>query len=391
MRNISLLLSLGILATALSVWSADVPKSPATKTTMALFLNELTALKKYMVSDAKFEDPKNSDDIAKHLKEFARLAKSAAHDPTLKQENFKFSRQVLEERIVDTERVFRLGRKSYARWQLASTASICMSCHTQLPGSDRLFGNFNDTSMFTSAYDRAEFLFSTRAFDKALQSYDEVIAKFPKNEASVFQVEKSLEREVAYYSRLKRNPTEAIAKLELHLARKNLPDYLVMNIKSWIQQFTKWTKVPILDPRTASDEQIVKFAKDNIEVKTSNSPVATNPNLVTYLKVSGVLFEYLETHPHTKATPQVLYWLSVCERSIESSFFYSLADMYLRECITKFPADPIAKKCYQQYELETTLGYTGSGGVRIPLEVRDDLNTLKQLVESKGKVQLHEQ
>lgn len=377
---------------AIGLAAAPPQNSGATRALMAQYLMHLTALKKYLVSDEKFSDPKNNKDIAEHLKEFARLAKSASHDPTLNQENFKFSRQVLEERIVDTERVFRLGRKTYARWQLNSVVNVCMSCHTQLPSTNRVFTNFKDPSMFTSDFDRAEFLYATRSFDAAMELYDKSIKGFPDNQMTVFQIETALERQVAYFARIVRNPTAALAKIKLHQANTLLPQYLKDNMSAWSVQLKKVEAQLPLDPKVATDAQIIEYARKNIEADDKKTNVdATSPRLVTYLTVSGMLYEFLEKHPNSKATPQVLYWLAMCDRSIENNFFFSLADMYLRECITKFPSDPIAKKCYSQYELETTLGYTGSGGTRIPIEVKRDLENLKQLVEAKGKVEMPKQ
>jgi hypothetical protein len=55
----------------------------------------------------------------------------------------------------------------------------------------------------------------------------------------------------------------------------------------------------------------------------------------------------------------------------------------------RYPREAIAKKCFKEYEEETILGYTGSSGTNVPGEVRRDLNSLKKLIETGGKVELH--
>ncbi len=385
-----------VIATTITISWGDLKAEPAkksklpeTRELMEQFLTQLTALKKYFVSEDKFVDPKNSLEISSRLKEFAALAKQTKHDPRLNQENFKFSRYVLEDHIVDTERVFRLGSKTYARWKLASTVSVCMSCHAQMPTANRSFGEFGNFKIFSSEFDQAEFLFATRAFDKAFDLYNKIIDGYPKNKFRPEQVETALERQLAYFSRIKRNPVEAIARMKAHQNNKELPEYLRRNIAAWISQFEGWDKQAIFDPKTATDAQVIEFAKKNIEEKwTSKMMEASNPNLVTFLRVSGILFEYLQMHPQSKAVPEILYWLSICDRSINNTFFFSLADLYLRECIVKHPAHPAAKKCYKEYESETILGYSGSSGTHLPAEVREDLNQLKKLVESGGKVEM---
>jgi hypothetical protein len=363
-------------------------ESPETKVSMANFLTELIALKKYFVSDDTFNDPKNAGDIAAHLKTFTQVIKQADHDRTLNQENFRFTRQVLQNHISETERVFRLGNKSYARWMMTSTVSICMSCHTQIPSTSRSFTDFKNPKMFSSDFDEAEFLFATRAFEQGSAIYDHLITSYPKPRTRPEQIETALERQVAYYSRIKRDPSGALTKFRTYQKNKDLPVFAQKNLASWIQQFGDWSKQRSFDPRSATENEIESFAEKYMDLNSTLMMEASNPRLVSYLRVSGVLYEYLQTHPGTKITPKVLYWLSICDRSVNKGFFNSQADLYLRQCILEYPADPIAKKCYSAYEEETALGYSGSGGTHLPPEVVTDLKELKKILDNNGKVPL---
>ncbi len=390
-RNLFALIAYQSFIFCPGVWADESKEAKLqTKELMTQFLFQLTALKVYFVSEDKFMDAKNNSDILSHLKEFAKLSKKASHDPVLSQENFRFSRHVLEDHIVDTERMFRLGNKSYARWQLTATASVCMSCHTQIPTASRSsFDEFGSLKIFSSEFDKAEFLFATRAFDKAEEIYDKIIDGYPANNFKTEQVETALERQLAYFSRIVRSPSEAFTKMKVHQKNKELPEYLQRNISVWIAQFDLWKKQPVLDPKTATDRQILEFAQSNIEAKGDSKMFeASNPLLITYLRVSGILYEYLQNHPNSKAVPEVLYWLSLCDRSISNNFFYSLADLYLRECMTQYSTDPVAQKCFKEYETQKIIGYSGSSGTHLPAEVKADLKQLKKLVETSAKVEL---
>ncbi len=379
------------LATNLKAAGAGAEKSKNLETVeiMDKLLIKLTTLKLYFISREKFTDPKNAKEISTNLKEFAELAKLARHDENLSQTNFKFSNQVLEEHITDTERIFRQGNKEFARWKLASTVSVCMSCHTQIPTANKSFVDFGNYKMFSSDFDQAEFLFATRGFEQALVIYDRIIDGYPKNSDTLANVETSLERQLAYFSRIRRSPVEAIAKIKLHQNNKELPEFLQKNLKIWIKQFENWESQVTPDPKASSDNQILAFAKKNIVTKwTSSTMEATNPDLIPYLRVSGILYEYLSTHPKSKATPEILYWLAICDRSISENFFYSLADLYLKECILKYSTAPISKDCYKEYELETISSYSGSAGTNLPSEVRNELVQMKKLIETKPKVKL---
>jgi len=359
---------------------------PKTREIMDQFLEQLTALKPFMVSEQKFVDPKNELEISQHLKQFTKAAKTAAHDPALNAENFKFSRAILEKHIADTERTFRLGNKYFARWQLASTASICMTCHTQMRSTDQTFENFVNHKVFKSEFDQAEFLFATRGFDKAFALYDKLITDYPKNDASPEEVERALERQLTYYTRLTRDLSGGLTKFKSYQSNTKLPEFIKRNLSAWVQQLEGLSKQKSLAPKSSKAEDILAFAKKNIKSKVAVFD-SSNPKLVTYLYVSGILYEFLNKHPQSAAVPDVLYWLSFCDRSVNSSFFYSLADLYLRECVTNYPKSPIARKCYKEFEEATIFGFTGSAGTNVPPEVQADLDELKKLLDGKGAVE----
>jgi hypothetical protein len=382
-----------VLLTALTLFGPSssfgdaIVKPNATQKRMQEFLKELSSLKSFMVSDEKFNDKKNAAEISMHLKKFAELTKASAHDAKLQGEAFKFSRQVLQDHVVNTERVFRLGNKAFARWQLAATTSVCLSCHSQTPTRDQAFGEFLDDKMFSSKADKAEFLFATKSFQKAAKLNDELILGYPKNNVKPEQVDNALERQVTYYTRIERKIPEALAKLKVYQNKEELPVYLKNNLASWTEQLKVLEKEKPLSGRTASAEEVLKYARKNLEpVATAKSLEAINPFLVSNLYTSGLLYEYLQTHPISNDTPEVLYWLAVADRSQSDNFFYSLADLYLRECILNFSASPMAKKCYKEYENEMLAGYSGSSGLHLPDEVKKELEQLKEATNTQKPI-----
>jgi hypothetical protein len=344
-----------------------------TKDLMHKLLGELTALKKYMVSNAAFKDPKNEDEIKAHLKEFTRLAKEMRHDPMLKHDNFAFSQKVLEDHISDTEKIFLEGNRAFARWKLNSTMSICLSCHSQMPAGSKTFSTFNDTSIFTSPVDRAEFLFSTHDFDQAMKIYADIISSYKKSDDSN-AVETAFHREVSYFAKIKRDPNAAIELLSAQLKNAQLWPGIRKDVNGWINEFKKSKKTDVPNLKTISGEQLLAYAKKRIKAQ---------PDLVTHLQVSGLLYEYLFKNPHTATEGEILYLLAVCDRFVNNEFFYSLADMYLKECIVRNPGTKIALKCFTQYRDETVLSYTGSAGTNVPADVIEELNKLRKIAEKK--------
>jgi|GEM_PF-1145596 hypothetical protein len=358
-----------------------------TRKLMGEFLNELIFLKKFFVSEEKFVDPKNSKEIEAHLRKFSDLAKTASHDRTLGQENFKFSRLVLQQQIVEVERAFRLGNKSYARWQLGTTVGVCMNCHTQMPTRSARFGEFGNTQLFSSDFDRAEFLFTIKAFDQALPIYQKLLQSSATPAA---QKETALQRELVYYVRVKESPEQALSLLRTQGQDKSLPEYLKKNIAAWMTELAALSKEKKLDPKKTSGKEISAYAQKHLQKWNKEMDQASEPKLINDLRVSGVLYQYLQSHPSSQETPEVLYWLALSERPLSHQFFYSLSDLFLLECMIKYPQAAVAEKCYQEYETQTVSGYTGSSGTHLPKEVREELNRLKKWVQSKGSVPVFE-
>ncbi len=303
------------------------------------------------------------------------------------QENFKFSRQVLEDHIIETERVFRLGNKSYARWMMNSTMNICMGCHLQTPRESSHFSEFTNTKIFSSDFERAEFLFTTRDFIGANRIYGNLLDTYPHSGVNREQLESAVRRQVGYFARIERNPKAGKEALQKILANKKLPQPLQESIAAWQAQFAKWEKIKIPTPDFENKEQLLSFAEKYLNDDALISDEINHPRLVTDLIISGVLYEYLEKHPYSNKTPEILYWLSVCDRELNNNFFYSLADLYLRECITEFPENPIAKKCFKEYEANVIMGYSGSSGTHVPGDVSADLKRLRDLVNATPKSQ----
>ncbi|WP_455202270.1 hypothetical protein, partial [Kaarinaea lacus] len=75
----------------------------------------------------------------------------------------------------------------------------------------------------------------------------------------------------------------------------------------------------------------------------------------------------------------------IIDRSINYSFYYSLADMYLKECMLQYTSHPYAKKCYEEYESYIVFSYSGSRGTDIPDDVAQELKALKVRVFSAPK------
>jgi len=349
-------------------------KSSNLQPTMHKIFYNMQELLPYMADEEKFVDPKNDKFISDKLKESSELMKSARHANELNSPTLKISREVLENHFAEMNRVFRLGNKSFARWQLNSTVPLCMNCHTQSPSASRHWDLAELTKGATSNFNKAELLFMGRDFDGALKMYNEITRRFPENKAKIMDVEKSFERKVVIFSRVRRDFQGGIKNLNDDIKEnKNLPEYLVKNINAWIALFRIQLREGYPDPLKSNDKIIQKYVTTELKNNLWDDMIdASNPRLVKNLTVSGILFEYLNTHPNSQIKPDILYWLAVIDKQLQETLFYSLSDLYLKQCMMEFTKHPTAKKCYDQYKLNMILAYSGSSGTHLPGDIKKE-------------------
>ncbi len=161
---------------------------------------------------------------------------------------------------------------------------------------------------------------------------------------------------MAYFSRIKRDPAGGRDYLQNILKQnKKLPVHITKNVQAWMALFNEWSREKTPDMKSISESDLKNYVNKSLKPELWDKMTdANNPRIMTHLKVSGMLYEFLEHHPQTKIMPEILYWLAQCDRALNNNFFYSLADMYLRECMLNYPKDPIAMKCYQEFEDSTS-------------------------------------
>ena len=188
---------------------------------------------------------------------------------------------------------------------------------------------------------------------------------------------------------MQRDLKGAQSAIEKFKKNKQLPEFLSRNLEAWHKQLVQWQEIKLPDARKAKASAILNFAEKNLSLNANISRIdSSNPRYISDLVVSSLLYEFVQKQPQSPSIPEALYWLAVVDRELSNSPFYSLADLYLKECMLKFPETKTAMKCYQEYEAEMVFGYTGSGGTNVPREVLEDLKYLKKYVESKGKIPL---
>ena len=355
------------------------------KPLMGEMLVELFKLKPYIASEEKYIDPKNHEVIDNSLKKMVNLSQKINHEMIIQRSGQLVSSDVLTQQLKEAQAVYNNGNMNYSLWILKSTLNVCMSCHTQGPAKSTSFTEMNKDHVLANPFEEGEFLFVIRSFTDAMKSYEVAIKGYPKNKVTSLEVEKVVFRQLFYYVRVARNFHELLDALKEDASNRELPASLQKKIKDLraAAEEMKNEKYPVF--KDSEEDGLRKYVETSLKDELGGKFSFYNPaKALNYLKVSSVLFEYLSKYPGTRLKPDILYWLSFCESHYSRSTFYSLPELYLKQCVLEFPKSPVAKKCLVQYQDLVAIAFTGTKGTHIPEAVASQIKTMQELVKSVG-------
>jgi hypothetical protein len=226
-------------------------------------------------------------------------------------------------------------------------------------------------------------LFAVRHYDEALKAYDSWIREFNRGKRKdLIKLETALKRKLFIFVRVKRLPTDAMDSFKKDLQNKKWPKSVRTEVEGWIDAFRRTPQTKPQSGMTA--ESLEAMASKNLPPLLSSQERFKPGATVQFLYVSGLMYDFINTHPAKDVTPGLIYWLAICDGHLNLGYFFSFSDLYLKACIEKFPKSPEASKCYRELESTTIDAYTGSSGINLPDDVKVELDRLKNIVSGKS-------
>lgn len=376
MRSYSYILILIILG----LWSWTSAKdfgqdTAKIKHLMHTFDEQLSKLRPYIVSDEKFNSPEAKKAVGEAIRTLDNDTKMLSSNELERVPGFRITLRLLRDHFTKTSALYKNGEFEYTRLMLNSAPSYCVTCHTQLPETSRKYDFIDSFYKRAPTFDNCEFMFITRRFDRALEGYDDLTKNFPNSDISAEYLPLIYRRKLAIFARVKRDPELAIKSLRKDLKNKQLPADIRNNIEVWIGYFEAW-KAQKEDPEKMSDAKLLEYVEKSVLDEEGRKIAPADPRAVTYLRVSGLLYERVANRKDDTLVPDMLYYLGVSEKNIGSLYWYSLGDTYFAECITKYPHRPTTKKCFEAYKKSVMSRYKTEGA--IPQETRDSLESYRK-------------
>jgi len=343
------------------------------KALMHSFLGELSKMNPYLASEAAFSSKEGRAAVGASLKVLSREVQEPPVE-LKKSTGFRITFGLLADHITKTEKVFERGELEHARMSLNGMTNLCASCHTQTPRVAD-FSNFLSTVKpgVKPTFESSNFLFVTRRYDEALAGFDALVRGYPKSGLSEVQLPELYRRKLAIFARVRRDPKGAIQNFKEDLKNPLLPVNIKQSATEWIANFSLW-KDEKQDPARLSNQELIDFVAKKIPPLLDRKMSAGDPELMNLMRLSGLLYERLYLEKDPAITQQLLYYLAMCERSLAPLNWYSLNEIYLKECVVRFPKGPFSKKCFEAYRSGMAERYKGRS---LPEFVKGSIDALQ--------------
>jgi hypothetical protein len=365
---------------------ADVKKTEAWRQKMNELSSALAETIPYLYPDPSL-DQKNLTAKVKKLhqltKDFDVTTKHAMtrpdEDPVLPYIATMF-RQEVERAYVSLQD----GHAEYGKAVLRSSVSFCISCHTRasLGTQFPVLKAFEKPLERASWIEKLEFQTASRQYDTVLSEVMGQLKSTGTVGISALDLERGARTALSILVRLKKDPDRSAL---LAQAMVKSPAATV----SMKEASRVWMK----DIRTWQAERNKKFSDGPAKLAEARKLAGGDQSLaehseVRHLRASALLHEYLQAGASGPAAAEALFLIGRSYNQLGEIGMWSLHEFYYVACIDKAPHTSIAESCYRAYSDTITLGYSGSGGVRIPKAVNDHLARLKAKAQVKAATEV---
>ncbi len=354
--------ALSCLAAALAC-AASLAEEPRAEPALPLRMRELLdALERVLpaaLSEERFADPARRDEIEGALAELARGADRVAAHGRGRDASFAFLSKTLANESRRIHRRFEAGKLDEARFLLLELTEGCVACHSRLPAQS---SHLSDSLLANPALrelpleERAQLEFTTRQFERALLSYESLLAE-PARDPDDLELSGRIDEYLELTLHVARDPARARRTLERLGRREGVSELLRGSLASWTRSLGELEQTPAQAPSLAVAQAWIRKAE------SAGEKGWDRPGLVYYLAASGVLHQLLARSPQSPLDEaNASYWLGFVESRVGRAFWLSQTSALLERSIRLAPEGPHARDALELLRSFEVASHTGSEG-----------------------------
>ncbi|MDY0070577.1 MAG: hypothetical protein RBR91_11770 [Porticoccaceae bacterium] len=299
-----------------------------------------------------------------------------------KADTYRISLDAMAGQLRQSQQAFAAGRDAQGMGLLRSATSLCATCHTQDERPARWLTPTGEG--LQDPFVAGEFLFMTRQYDRAFGAYRTWLEQQPTL-AYDDRTLTAFSRLLLTALQLRKAPGDISALLGEFARRDNINRGLARDLRDWITGIDDLRERIDIREHPAPDT-LEALARDWLGAGEDGDfgrilvPETQRPGIIW---LRGELYRALMAERDRTRIADWLYWLALSDRVLEYRLYYSLADMYLKQCMTEYGDDPMAPRCYREYENYILFFYSGSGGTHVPEDIAAEMATLKAGIEAR--------
>jgi hypothetical protein len=346
-------------------------------------LNAMNELVPFIADKELFLDKKNEAMITDKIHKIYAAFESVKHDSMLGQDIFLPSYKLIQENLKESIKSFKANNKDYAQWRIKELTSLCIDCHTRIPAtksSSFEMGKLsNNPKNFKNSYSLGIAQLIVRRYTDAkasfTQSIDEKMIKGDfENLIDPFKQILLIDAKVL------KNPSDMSLYIKHYLAKRKIPLNVRNRLEAWEKHLGVWTSKKYPPIELKSDDDVKAFISRKAEPIKQKASFEDEFD-VDMLMISGLLSNYLFTHPHTPLAPELNYWIGFSEKYLKHENFFGSGDLFFKQCILKYPSHPMAINCLEEYKESVTFEFSGSSGTHIPKEILSEIEQLESFIK----------
>lgn len=341
---------------------------PMWNSSMQALQKEMFMLEPYIFDSKKFSDPQNKEFLSKEIHNLADDAKNVKHDPLviLKDPTVRFVATQFAEELQKADENFKAGWNEYSRSQLANVTSFCLECHTRLREGPA-FNPHDSVRPYIhtlAVADQIEFMIAFRQFEPALKLALENLKQIQTDQKLSFETDRVARLAMLLTVQYLNDPDKTKEVIRLIENNPSMPTYLKQANKLWKKSVAQW------NPNDTFE--VLPKIRNLLNKRISE---------VEDMRAIPALLKLLTEGLSRDELGEALLLTGESYESLHKISILSLHDHYYEACVRQAPHTKWAKICFAKLSESVTLSYTGSSGTRIPKDIKNRLDELKNVVE----------
>ncbi|GIL16781.1 MAG: hypothetical protein BroJett040_05320 [Oligoflexia bacterium] len=341
----------------------------------------LSKLLPQVIDPAQFNSPDKRSLVDQEVKELSALSKQVSHNPSVqfRDPSLRFISSAFSEDLKRVDESLQLGKREYARYTLMHVTAYCIECHTRTSsGPSFSTPQLEKTLANMKKIDRGEYLLAIRQFDQAFKEFESVISESLASQSNLYELDRAVRNALAISIKFQKDPKKSFKITSLIEGAPQAPYYLKQSAKSWSSAIREWQKEKLISARTASDllSRCQTLVRQGHRAQMGMSDRGGD---VYFLRALSDLHQLLTMDLNKEQLGEALYLTGVSYEAVRDLALWSLHENYYESCIRQVPHSNWSQQCYKKLEESVYFGFTGSSGMRLPLDVQVKLNELQKL------------